>query len=216
MRRALIILILLTASIVGGAHLAHAADAPGQFQFQPIVSIPLPTGSAVNASTSLTDYLNAVFTLSIGIAAILGVVMITFEGLKYMTSDVIGKKQSAVEGIQGAAFGLILLLLSYIILNVINPNILNLKALTDDLSALGGSGSNVTVPLGSSIATGGLGAAGANTLPSGTDLLPYTGTLKAGCTLTCRIDNKFLAPGTNGCAGIGEAVQSCPASTASH
>jgi len=210
MRRTLtfIALIALIAFVggFGGADLAHA-ETTGQFQFQPIVSIPLPTGSgAVDASTSLTDYLNAVFTLSIGIAAILGVVMITFEGLKYMTSDLVGKKQSAVEGIQGAALGLTLLLLSYIILNVINPEILNLKALTEDLSALGGARSPAPGTPASPAANPSSPAATPSSLPAGTEIRPHEGTLDAGCVLRCRIDNTFVPLDGRGCI---EPVQIC-------
>ena len=58
-------------------------------------------------------------------AALLAVVVIVFDGLKYMASDVIGKKAEALAGLRGAFFGVIILLLSYVIFNVINPNILN-------------------------------------------------------------------------------------------
>ncbi|MES2134736.1 MAG: pilin [Patescibacteria group bacterium] len=149
MSRILITLAFLFASLLGGITPALAADKAPQFQFQPIVSVPLPTGSgAVDSSTSLTSYLNAVFGLTIAIAAILGVIMITFDGFKYMASDVVGKKQAAMEGLQGAAMGLILLLLAYVILHVINPNILNLDALTKDLTMLGSfeSDARTTIP----------------------------------------------------------------------
>lgn len=189
---------------------AHA-EAPPQFQFQPIVSVPLPTGGAVGAETSLTDYLNGVFVLTIAVATILGVVMITFDGIRYMTSDAIGTKKAAIEGLQGAAIGLILLLLSYVLLNVINPQILNIKSLSDNIRGLGGSSSSGTTPPGSTATTGATGALNPSALPSGTELRAYDGTLSAGCTLTCWLDNTFSAP-TGGECTTGDAVQSCPAS----
>lgn len=210
MQRTLFIFSLVLISFFAGTVPAQAEATP-QFQFQPIVSVPLPTGGAVGATTSLTQYLNGVFVLAIAIATILGVVMITFDGIRYMTSDAIGKKQAAVEGLQGAAMGLILLLLSYVILNVINPQILNIQVLTQDITGLGQNSSGGITPPSSTPAPGGTGALSPSALPSGTDLRAYNGTLSAGCTLTCWLDNTFSAP-TGGVCATGDAVQSCPAS----
>ncbi|TAK58491.1 hypothetical protein EPO14_04070 [Patescibacteria group bacterium] len=211
MPRTLFIFSLILISLFVVATPAHA-EAPPQFQFQPIVSVPLPTGGAVGAETSLTDYLNGIFVLTIAVATILGVVMITFDGIRYMTSDAIGTKKAAIEGLQGAAIGLVLLLLSYILLNVINPQILNIKSLNDNIRGLGGSSSSrATPPPGSTGATGATGALNPSALPSGTELRAYDGTLSAGCTLTCWLDNAFLTP-TGGECTTGDAVQRCPAS----
>ncbi|MFA5877052.1 MAG: hypothetical protein WC880_01685 [Candidatus Paceibacterota bacterium] len=209
MPRTLFIFSLILISLFVVATPAHAEVTP-QFQFQPIVSVPLPTGGAVDAETSLTDYLNGIFVLTIAVATILGVVMITFDGIRYMTSDAIGTKKAAIEGLQGAAIGLILLLLAYVILNIINPQILNIKSLNDDIRGLGGSSSSETTPPDSTVATGATGALNPSALPSGTELRAYDGTLSAGCTLTCWRDNTFSAP-TGGECTTGDAVQSCPA-----
>jgi hypothetical protein len=91
----------------------------------------------VDATTSLSDYLNGVFTLMITGAALLAVAVIAFQGLKYMASDVIGKKAEALAGLRGAFLGLIILILSYVILHVINPNILNFDLVNTDLNSLG-------------------------------------------------------------------------------
>lgn len=138
---------------------------PSQFQFQPIVSVPLPTGGAVGANTSLVDYFNAAFTLAIAVSGILAVVMIAFEGLRYMASDVIGKKAEALAGLRGALLGLVLLLLSYVIFNVINPNILNFNLFNKDLNALGGVSTPATVTSGNAA-----NAPKLNDAPPGTNL----------------------------------------------
>lgn len=208
MQRTLFIFSLVLISFFAGIMPAQA-ETPPQFQFQPIVSVPLPTGGAVDAQTTLTDYLNGIFVLTIAVATILGVVMITFDGVRYMTSDAIGTKKAAIEGLQGAAIGLILLLLAYVILNIINPQILNIQSLSDNIRGLGGSSSSVA-PTGSTEATGG-GGANPSTLPSGTELRAYDGTLSAGCTLTCWLDGAFSAP-TGGTCTTGDSIQSCPAS----
>lgn len=124
---------------LGGISIAFAADATGQFQFQPIVSVPLPGSGAVGSHTTLAEYVNGVFRLAIGIATILGVIYIMVDGFVYMTSEAVGKKSDALGGIRSALFGLLLLLLSTTILYVIDPNILNLNALQSDLNTLEGS-----------------------------------------------------------------------------
>lgn len=93
--------------------------------FVPLVSVP-----NVNYSTgSLTDYVNSVFSFIISLAAMLAVLRIVTGGFKYMTSEAIGAKGDARETIQGAVFGLILLLGSWLILYTVNPQILDLSAL---------------------------------------------------------------------------------------
>ncbi len=180
-------LALLLVAVPASAEARGVLDGPpldpsqSRFQFQPIVSVPLATGGVVDASTSLKDYLNSVFTLSITIAAILGVVMITYDGLRYMTSDAIGTKKAALDGLRGAFFGLFLLLLSYTVLYVINPEILNLSALSEDLTDIGSRSNNAT----DSIAG----------LPAGAfwrEVTPGTAA-RTGCTLKCvRNDNNTL------------------------
>lgn len=98
--------------------------APGDFV--PLVKIP---GLATGSGTTLVEYVNAIFGLVIAIAAMLAVLRIVTGGFKYMTSEAIGEKGDARQTIQGAAFGLILLLGSWLILFTVNPNILDLSAL---------------------------------------------------------------------------------------
>lgn len=206
MTKKIIITFALTLSFLSfGASYAHAA--PGdQFQFQPIVAIPLPTGQ-VNSDTTIAEYLNAVFRLTIAIATILAIVMITFDGFRYMTSDVIGKKSEAIERLRGAFLGLFILLASYIIFSVINPNMLNLDAFTKDLSTLSGAGVPTTPATGSS--AGGSGTAlTPGALPTGTELRPYSGTVTPGCELKCQAsDGTVRTPTRNGCIPN---VQQCP------
>jgi len=59
----------------------------------------------------------------------LAVLRVITGGFKYMTTEAIGAKGDARETIQGAVFGLILLLGSWLILNTVNPQILDLSAL---------------------------------------------------------------------------------------
>ncbi|MBI3573947.1 S53 family peptidase [Candidatus Kaiserbacteria bacterium] len=121
-------------------NIQNSAGSQGQFEFQPIVPFPLETGP-LNGKTCLRDYLNGVFLVAIAVAVSLAVIMIIIDGFKYMTSEAVGKKGEALAGIRSALFGLILLFASYLILYIINPQILTLNVLSPNGSALTGCSS---------------------------------------------------------------------------
>ena len=87
---------------------------------------------------ALTEYISNFYKFTIGIAAILSVIMITVSGLMWLTAggnaSQVGK---AKQWIGGAITGLVLVLLSYSILNIINPNIVALK-LPRDIDVIAG------------------------------------------------------------------------------
>lgn len=85
---------------------------------------------------ALSDYLNVMIKLFIGICAVLAVIMIVMGGIEYMTSELISSKQAGKDRILHAIFGLILALGAWTLLNTINP-----KLLDSSLSSL----ANVTV-----------------------------------------------------------------------
>lgn len=104
--------------------LAHAATVP---QYIPIVGIP---GLTNQAPKDLPDYINRVYFLTVTIGALYGVVKIAFAGVKYSMSDIITSKESAKEDIQGVLLGLAILLIPFIVLKEINPNLVNLDVLS--------------------------------------------------------------------------------------
>ncbi|MEK7567656.1 MAG: pilin [Patescibacteria group bacterium] len=69
-------------------------------------------------------YVKAIINLSIVIAAVLAVVMITIGGFKYMTSESIGLKEEGKKNIRDAFLGLVILTSSFLILKTINPELL--------------------------------------------------------------------------------------------
>ena len=93
--------------------------------YTPLVGVPGITGTG-----SLEDYLNTLYALSISIAALLAVIKIIIAGVKYMLSDVVTNKSSAIKDIQGALLGLILVVMAWVILYVINPAILSVTVNT--------------------------------------------------------------------------------------
>ena len=74
-------------------------------------------------SNNLPGFFNSVFRLGVGAAALLAVIMIMIGGFQYLTSDIPGQKSDGKDKIKGAIYGLLLILLSVVILNVINPDI---------------------------------------------------------------------------------------------
>ncbi len=73
----------------------------------------------------LGNYLNIIIKLFFGICGVLAVVMITMGGVQYMTSELVSSKEAGRESITHAVIGLLLALAAYLILNTINPDLLN-------------------------------------------------------------------------------------------
>src|SRR3989344_1523632 len=89
------------------------------------VLAPLPgIGDDGTGKTTLSSYLPAVFNLSIGIAAVMAFVVITFGGIVYATSDAIQGKEDGKRWVENALWGLLLVIGAYAILYTINPKIL--------------------------------------------------------------------------------------------
>lgn len=79
---------------------------------------PLPKQSD---PADFEEYLTAAFPLFLALASLLAVVMLAWGALEYMFSVVPGAKEEGKKRMQGAVWGLVLLLASYIILKEINP-----------------------------------------------------------------------------------------------
>ena len=88
---------------------------------------PLPGLQSVSGSNPFLQYIQKIIPILLGLAAVLAVVMITFYGIEYAISEAVGTKQQAIEGIQQAILGLMLALASWLILNTINPQLVNLQ-----------------------------------------------------------------------------------------
>ncbi len=86
---------------------------------------PIPEFGKVYTPGDIGKYVNAIVSLAIVVSAVLAVVMITIGGFKYMTSESMSLKEEGKKNIQNAFLGIILLSASYLILNTINPALLN-------------------------------------------------------------------------------------------
>ncbi|MFH1170346.1 MAG: pilin [Candidatus Vogelbacteria bacterium] len=77
--------------------------------------------------SSLGNYLSILFKTLIGLAGGIAVLLIVVGGLQYILSEVPGVKSSGKERISNALIGLILALSAWLILNTINPDLINFK-----------------------------------------------------------------------------------------
>lgn len=87
----------------------------------------LPFIGNVAPEGGLAGYLNAFFSFGLAIAVLLAVVLFVYNGVVYMTSDVVGSKENAKKAFFGIIGGLILALSTVLILQQINPDLVNFK-----------------------------------------------------------------------------------------
>lgn len=131
-------------------------------QYIPIVGIPGLTNQNV---ATLPDYINRIYFFTITIGAMYGVVKIAFAGVKYSMSDIITSKESAKEDIKGVLLGLAILLIPFIVLRTINPELTRLDVLSsvkNKINLISGSASPSSPVTGWRSSTAISGTPGAN------------------------------------------------------
>lgn len=77
-------------------------------------------------SCAFGRYLDIIIKLFIGICAVLAVIIIVVGGIEYMTSELVSSKEHGKNQITQAILGLILALGAWLILNQLNPKLLEL------------------------------------------------------------------------------------------
>lgn len=130
-------LLLAGAMFVKGVSAATRADVKKDATVIPITTqIVIPgskvenvvTGAVVGRVRDLADYLNLVYNWLISIVGIIAAVMMMIGGFQYLTSGgEAGRVKQAKERIGNALIGLVLAFSSYLLLNTINPELVNLK-----------------------------------------------------------------------------------------
>lgn len=93
--------------------------------------------SIFNQSATFYTFFNGLFKAAIIAGALLAVIRLGYGGIVYMTTELMPSKQSARKIIADAVLGLLLLLSIWVILNQINPDILNLDITRSVRSAQG-------------------------------------------------------------------------------
>jgi hypothetical protein len=135
------IVISLVISILLFPFLIFAQAAP--LPFTPLVSIP-----GLQNATDLNAYINALYSLSISIAALIAVVKIVLAGAKYMLDDLVSGKQQAKTDIWNALIGLLIIIGAWLILNTINSDLTNPSILIERVdNSVAGGAQNETIPI---------------------------------------------------------------------
>ena len=110
-----------------------------QFLVLPIKSYalkytPLENGVFNNFNTGVDQssgqlgvFLGQAFQFGLALAAALSIIMIVWGGVKIMLTESVFEKDNGKEKIKNAIYGLLLALASWLILFIINPEILNFK-----------------------------------------------------------------------------------------
>lgn len=135
-KKIIAIMIFLGISFIFGGSLNNfvfAQDSSESWdQYTPLAPLPGTTsgdcvkdedGKISDCTTDIQTYLPGVFKLAIGIAGVLAVLMIIIGGVQYITTDAIQGKSEGKERIQNALWGLVLVLVSWILLYTINPKL---------------------------------------------------------------------------------------------
>lgn len=126
-----------------------------RYTFVPLTG--LPGVETVATSNSLSNFLNSLYRICVGLAAVLAVIQITRAGITYMVKDSFASKKDAKHLIQMSLFGLLLVLTPTIVFGIIDPRILSLKISAEGLaftpatpfttSADGGGGNGSNSPI---------------------------------------------------------------------
>ncbi len=89
---------------------------------------PTIRGETINVDTDLPGVINYLFNFAVAGGGAAAMVMITIAGFRWMSSATSpSEKQGAMEQIKAGFFGLLLLLASFLILQTINPDLVNLQ-----------------------------------------------------------------------------------------
>jgi hypothetical protein len=138
-------LFLLTILLSGMPLSAFAQSDPGLVcsggvcayaPLEPLPGITITTTS----DQSLYSYINGVLLLLIIIGAMLAVARFSIGGIIFMTSDIAGKRSQAKSQMWACVWGLLLLISSVLILQTINPQLVQFNF--QDLRTLAGLGQN--------------------------------------------------------------------------
>lgn len=119
--------LLFTIIVIIGVSVAQLtfAQETGKI-YKSLVELPINLGS-----DRTEEFVRILYILSVSVAAFLAFVKIIFGGVKYMLSDVITNKEDAKKDIRGALIGLLIVISAFLVLNTINPQLVQLNIFGD-------------------------------------------------------------------------------------
>lgn len=158
--KAIKIIFFLTTGVfwvfIVGFSLVSAAGTP----YVMLEKIPGTSFGNISGTTDFNTYFSGLYRLSMSLALVLAMFQLSRGGFEYLTTDAFGKKETAKETIRNALFGLVLILVSFLLLKTINPDLININmnipcvGQCGDTAVVGGGGEfgvaqvQVTNPLG--------------------------------------------------------------------
>lgn len=125
--------IILTAAIaiIIIAPAISLAEEPktGAPSYQYTLLEPLPiSGGELSSNVSLSEYISWAFRAVLALAGFLSVLMITIGGVQYIASGAsVSNRDEAKDRITNAIYGLVLAFASYLLLQTINPQLVNVN-----------------------------------------------------------------------------------------
>ncbi len=83
----------------------------------------------VGNTTNLADLVSALINIMIAIGVLLAVMMLSVGGFQYMGQEAVSSKEDAKKTMTQAILGLMIIFGAYLILYIINPDILHIRFL---------------------------------------------------------------------------------------
>ena len=113
-------------SCPNGGELKNGVCNLGYTPLEPIPGITQGVnGYDLTSPGGFAKFINAIFTILITGGALLAVLSLTLGGVQYMTSSTLGNKTAGIERARAAIYGILIIAATYLILNTINPQLLN-------------------------------------------------------------------------------------------
>src|SRR3989344_7373267 len=172
--------------------------------FVPLAEIPGLTSGVTADTAGLAKFFNNLYRFTIGMAAVLAVIMIIWGGLETSTQDSISKKSAGKQRIYNAIFGLVLVLSPVLVFSIINPKILNLSLNLpplDTAPGIPGGGGGTAAQAPATVDANGCSVTGTLLKTASCPTQSVAQQFVASCALTgrlstCSVEN---ADGTSGC-----------------
>jgi len=126
-----IVQIVFTAAILLGTAISFSyvhASTPQLYQYQPLATIPIGTSgylTQVGQNVNPASYIQNLYVIAFSIGAVIAVVVGVWSGVSYMLSESVTNKSNSLGRIKNVGWGFALLLCSYTILDIINPQLVN-------------------------------------------------------------------------------------------
>jgi hypothetical protein len=152
--------------------------------YTPLEPIPgITSGTDLTNPANFPTLVSTIFRVLITVGALLAVLMLTIGGVQYMIAESVGGKTQGIARAKAALWGIVLVAGSWLILNTINPDLLNVNLITCP------TGANCTVPAAPATPVSGQPASITQLSQTQTDQAGLTGQLQNSSWLTWGAQN---------------------------